>query len=59
MIVETDLLETDNLVGVTVSTMQSPCHSRKTAMIVLQVFLKLHKKDPDWKREFDLFVRFF
>ena len=47
VIVETGLLETDNIsVIVTVSTMQLPCHSRKTAMSVLQVFLKLHKKDP-------------
>ena len=47
VIVETDLLETDDVrSSVTVSTMQLPCHSRKTAMNVLQVFLKLHKKDP-------------
>ena len=47
VIVETDLLETDSIpVSVTVSTMQLPCHSRKTAMNVLQVFLKLHRKDP-------------
>ena len=47
VIVETDLLETDRFrSSVTVSTMQLPCHSTKTAMNVLQVFLKLHKKDP-------------
>ena len=47
VIVETDLLETDSIsVSVTVSTMQSPCHSTKPAMNVLQVFLKLHKEDP-------------
>ena len=28
-------------------------------MIVLQVFLKLHKKDPTWKDEFDRFVEGF
>ena len=36
--------------------MQSPCHSKKTAMNVLQVFLKLHKKDPTGRTEFDWFV---
>ena len=47
VIVETDLLETDRIsVSVTVSTMQLPCHSTKTAMSVLQVFLKPQKKDP-------------
>ena len=46
VIVETDLLKTEISAGVTVSTMQLPCHSRKTAMNVLQVFLKLHMKDP-------------
>ena len=46
VIVETGLLETDYFGNVTVSTMQLPCHSKKTAMIVLQVFLKLHTKDP-------------
>ena len=47
MIVETDLLETEkSSVSVTISTMQLPCHSTKTAMNVLQVFLKLQKKDP-------------
>ena len=56
VIVETDLLETSGSVGVTASTMQLPCHSTKTAMIVLQVFLKLHKKDPTGEHMFDWFM---
>ena len=53
VIVETDLLKLIGMAIVTASTMQLPCHSTKTVMNVLQVFLKLHTKDPNGRTSFE------
>ena len=54
VIIETDLVKTDILVSAAIFTMQLPCHSTKTAMNVLQVFLKLTRKTR--RRDFEAFV---